>query len=366
LSKRIISLMVTIGLVATLSMQVMADPLSSTLSTQQKQLEQQKADYNKSQNSVDNIEISIEKLDTDIGKTYEQVDNTKTKIDETGVQITQTIKDIQVAQDNIKVEEDLFNKRMRIMYMNGVDSYVEILLNSKGIEDLISRVENVKKIVEYDNKIIAELTTKKSEVENKKVALETEKTNLLALKIENENKLTALNAKKVQQNVLIAKAKTQNQLASGKFNDGQATVNATMKQIQQIQDNAPKYSPSRGSASISSNAIVAYASNFLGTPYAWGANGPNTFDCSGFTKYVYAHFGVTLSRTTFSQINEGSYVPRENLQAGDLIFFGTSSNPHHVGIYVGNNSYIHAPSTGDVVKISALTRSDYLTARRVM
>ena len=366
MSKRIISLMVTIGLVATLSMQVMADPLSSTLSTQQKQLEQQKADYNKSQNSVDNIEISIEKLDTDIGKTYEQVDNTKTKIDETGVQITQTIKDIQVAQDNIKVEEDLFNKRMRIMYMNGVDSYVEILLNSKGIEDLISRVENVKKIVEYDNKIIAELTTKKSEVENKKVALETEKTNLLALKIENENKLTALNAKKVQQNVLIAKAKTQNQLASGKFNDGQATVNATMKQIQQIQDNAPKYSPSRGSASISSNAIVAYASNFLGTPYAWGANGPNTFDCSGFTKYVYAHFGVTLSRTTFSQINEGSYVPRENLQAGDLIFFGTSSNPHHVGIYVGNNSYIHAPSTGDVVKISALTRSDYLTARRVM
>jgi len=358
--------MVTIGLVATLSMQVMADPLSSTLSTQQKQLEQQKADYNKSQNSVDNIEISIEKLDTDIGKTYEQVDNTKTKIGETGEQITQTVKDIQVAQDNIKVEENLFNKRMRIMYMNGVDSYVEILLNSKGIEDLISRVENVKKIVEYDNKIIAELTAKKSEVENKKVALETEKTNLLALKVENENKLTALNAKKVQQNVLIAKAKTQNQLASSTFNDGQATVNATMKQIQQIQNNAPKYTPSRGSTSISSNAIVAYASNFLGTPYAWGANGPNTFDCSGFTKYVYAHFGVTLPRTTFTQINVGSYVPRENLQPGDLIFFGTSSDPHHVGIYVGNNSYIHAPSTGDVVKISALTRSDYLTARRVM
>ncbi|HEY8892956.1 MAG TPA: NlpC/P60 family protein [Clostridium sp.] len=366
MSKRIISLMVTIGLVATLSMQVMADPLSSTLSTQQKQLEQQKADYNKSQNSVDNIEISIEKLDTDIGKTYEQVDNTKTKIGETGEQITQTVKDIQVAQDNIKVEENLFNKRMRIMYMNGVDSYVEILLNSKGIEDLISRVENVKKIVEYDNKIIAELTAKKSEVENKKVALETEKTNLLALKVENENKLTALNAKKVQQNVLIAKAKTQNQLASSTFNDGQATVNATMKQIQQIQNNAPKYTPSRGSTSISSNAIVAYASNFLGTPYAWGANGPNTFDCSGFTKYVYAHFGVTLPRTTFTQINVGSYVPRENLQPGDLIFFGTSSDPHHVGIYVGNNSYIHAPSTGDVVKISALTRSDYLTARRVM
>jgi len=365
LSKRIISLMVTIGLVATISMQAMADPLSDTLSTQQKQLAQQKADYNKSQNSLDNIEISIEKLDSSIGKTNEEVDQTKTKIGQTEVNIAQTAKDIKVAQYNIKVEEDLFNKRMRIMYMNGVDSYVEILLNSKGIEDLISRVENVKKIVEYDNKIIAELTAKKGEVENKKIALETEKTKLLALKVENENKLDALNAKKAEQNTLIAKAKAQNQLASSKFNGGQATVNATMKQIQQIKDNAPKYTPSRGSASLSSNAIVAYASNFLGTPYAWGANGPNTFDCSGFTKYIYAHFGVTLSRTTFTQINEGSYVPRENLQPGDLIFFGTSSNPHHVGMYVGNNSYIHAPSTGDVVKISALTRSDYLTARRV-
>ena len=148
-------------------------------------------------------------------------------------------------------------------------------------------------------------------------------------------------------------------------NDGQAIVNNSMKQIQQIRDNATKYTPSRGATSLSSNAIVAYASNFLGTPYAWGGNGPSTFDCSGFVKYVYAHFGVSLSRTTTTQINEGSYVPRSNLQAGDLIFFGEPSNPHHVGIYVGNNSYIHAPNTGDVVKISALTRSDYLTARRV-
>lgn len=363
--KRIISLIVTIGLAATISMQVMADPLSDKLSNQKNQLEQQKDAYKKTQNNVQNIESSIEKLDMEIEKMFAEVDKTKVKIGETGKQIEKTTKDIQVAQENIKEEEDLYNKRMRLMYMNGVDSYLEVILNSKGVDDLISRVENVKRIVEYDNKIIADLTTKKSEIEKQKVVLETEKTKLVLLRTDNENKLSALKEKKQAQNVLIAEAKKQEQTYSGNINDGQATVNATMKQIQAIRDSAPKYTPSRGSSSLSSNSIVAYASNFLGTPYVWGAAGPQYFDCSGFMQYVYNHFGVSLSRTTFTQINEGSYVPRENLQAGDLIFFGSASNPHHVGMYVGNNSYIHAPHTGDVIKISALTRSDYLTARRV-
>lgn len=363
--KRIISLIVAIGLATTISMPILADPLSDQLKNQKNQLEAQKDAYKQAQSKVEDIEVSIEKLDSDIEKMYAEVDKTKVKIGETEEQIEKTTKDIQVAEDNIKEEEDLFNNRMRTMYMNGVDSYLEVLLNSQGIEDLISRVENIKKIVEYDNKIIGELTDKKNEIENQKATLETEKTKLLLLKTDNEHKLDKLKEKKQEQNVLIAEAKKQEQLYSSKLSDAQAIVNATMKQIQQIRDKAPKYTPSRGSASLSSDAVVAYASNFLGTPYVWGANGPESFDCSGFVRYVYAHFGVSLTRTTYTQINEGSYVSRDDLQPGDLIFFGTGSDPHHVGMYVGNNSYIHAPRTGDVVKISPLTRSDYLTARRV-
>ena len=370
--KRIIALIVTIGLATTISMPVLADPLSDKLTNQRSQLENQKNAYKKAQSNIDNIEISIEKLDSNIEKMYAEVDKTKVKVGETEKKIEKTTKDIQVAENNIKEEEDLFNKRMRSMYMNGVDSYLEVLLDSEGVEDLISRVDNIKKIVEYDNKIIAELTAKKSKIENKKAVLETEKTKLLALKTDNENKMGKLKEKKQEQDALIKEAEKKKQLYSGKINDGQATVDATMKQIQQIRDDAAKatqsnITPSRGegSASLSSNAIVAYASNFLGRQYVWGATGPENFDCSGLMQYVYAHFGVTLSRTTFTQINEGTYVARENLQPGDLIFFGTESNPHHVGMYVGNNSYIQAPRTGDVVKISALTREDYLTARRV-
>ncbi|MBU3159554.1 C40 family peptidase [Clostridium frigoris] len=364
--KRIMSLIITIGFVATISMQVMANPLSDKLSNQKSQLESQKNAYKKAQSNNESIEVSIEKLDSDIEKMYAQVDKTKVKVGETEKQIVKTTKDIQVAQDNIKKEQDLYDLRMRSMYMNGVDNYVEVLLDSEGIEDFISRAETVKTIVQYDNKIVAELTAKKSEVENQKVALETEKTKILLLKADNEAKLAKLKDTKKDQSVLVLEAAKQEKSYSGNVNNGQATVDATMKQIQQMKDSVPKYTASRGgSSSLSSNAVVAYASNFLGTPYVWGASGPQFFDCSGFMQYVYAHFGVSISRTTFTQINEGTYVARENLQPGDLIFFGTQSNPHHVGMYVGNNSYIHAPRTGDVIKISALTRGDYLTARRV-
>jgi len=365
LRKKIISLIVTIGLVTTMSMSVFADPLSDKLKNQKSQLEKQKSEYKHAQSLVDNIEVSIEKMDSDIEKKVNELHKTKVKIGETEQEIEKTKKSIQVAQANIKEEEDLFNKRMRSMYMNGVDSYLEVLLDSEGVTDLISRVENIKKIVEYDNKIIGELTQKKSKIETQKVSLEAKKTKLVVLKTDNESKIDKLAAKKKEQYKLIAEANKQEQLYSSKMGDTEAIVNSTMKQIQEIRDRAPKYAPSRGSSSLSSDSVVAYASNFLGTPYVWGATGPQYFDCSGFMQYVYAHFGVNLSRTTFTQINEGSYVPRESLQAGDLIFFGTGSNPHHVGMYVGNNSYIHAPRTGDVIKISALTRGDYLTARRV-
>jgi peptidoglycan hydrolase CwlO-like protein len=365
LRKRILALIVTIGLATTISMPILADPLSDKLKSQKSQLAEQKAAYKQAMDKVEDIDSKIEKFDALIETAFAEIDKTKVKIGVTEQEIENTKKNIQVAEDNIKEEEALFNARMRTMYMNGMDGYLEVILNSEGFQDLISRVDNIKKIVEYDNKLIGELTDKKVEIEDQKTALETEKAKLVVLITDNENKIDKLKGMKAEQSALIAEAEKQARVYSSKMSDAQTIVNATMRQIQQIRDNAPKYTPSRGSSSLSSDAVVAYASNFLGTPYVWGANGPNSFDCSGFTKYVYAHFGISLTRTTYTQINEGSSVSRDNLEPGDLVFFGTGSDPHHVGIYVGNNSYIHAPRTGDVVKVSALTRSDYIGARRI-
>lgn len=178
-----------------------------------------------------------------------------------------------------------------------------------------------------------------------------------------KQKLDKLIVTKESQNKLITELKTKEKLLGGRA--PQLSVIKSIAKINEIRNSAPKYTPSRGSATISDNAIIAYASNFLGTPYLWGGTTPAGFDCSGFTQYVYAHFGISIGRTTFNQINDGVPVSKENLQVGDLVLFGTFANPHHVGIYVGNNNYIHAPHTGDVIKVSPISRSGFIIGRRV-
>lgn len=108
---------------------------------------------------------------------------------------------------------------------------------------------------------------------------------------------------------------------------------------------------------------VSVAMQFLGTPYVWGGESPSGFDCSGLTKYAYAQVGVGLSHFTGSQWNEGVRVPADQLLPGDLVFYRPDLG--HMGMYIGGGQYIHAPQTGDVVKISSMSsRSDYQGAVR--
>ncbi len=115
------------------------------------------------------------------------------------------------------------------------------------------------------------------------------------------------------------------------------------------------------------DALVADAMKYLGTPYVWGGTTPVGFDCSGLMQYVFRELGYSLSRTTYTQVKEGVPVSADNLQPGDLLFFGSATSPSHVGMYIGDGKYIHAPHTGDVVKISELSsRSDFSAARRML
>ncbi|MFT8340261.1 glycoside hydrolase [Clostridium butyricum] len=364
----------------TLSTQVLASatPTSNDTQIQQNQLEQNKNSLKEAQDKRQELELSIEKLDNQIEDYMMKIEENKKSIAKTENDINTTKKQITQVEEEVKNQQEVLDQRVRSMYINGQASYLKILLESENFSDLVTRAEAIRKIIGIDKEIISDLNDKKSEVEEKKSSLEVKYNDLLALKTENEDKLTNLNNNIADQKKLIEEAKTQEKLLSSKVDESQALVDATMNEVKKIREEAPKYNvtPSRGaapantttstSAPISDNNIIAYASNFLGTPYLWGGTSPSTgFDCSGFTQYVYAHFGIKLGRTTYDQINDGYGVSRDELQPGDLVFFGKGGDPTHMGIYVGNNTYIHSPRTGDVLKISPMTRTDYITARRV-
>ena len=127
--------------------------------------------------------------------------------------------------------------------------------------------------------------------------------------------------------------------------------------------------------STKANEVIAYAKTLLGKPYVWGSQGPNSFDCSGFTYYVFKNkAGIVLPRTSSAQSKYGTYVSKSNLKAGDLVFFDTNGandgNVSHVGMYIGNGQMIHASYGQKKIVIANFNDSyyqkAYVNARRVL
>ena len=140
------------------------------------------------------------------------------------------------------------------------------------------------------------------------------------------------------------------------------TDNSSTNNNQESNDSSSNVSTSSKGADV-----LAYAMQFVGYPYVYGGSSTSGFDCSGFTQYVYKHFGVTLNRTAAAQSSNGTAVSRSNLQPGDLVMFGSPIN--HVGIYAGGGRIVHAanPSRGvttDTIN-SGYYNTNYVCARRI-
>ncbi|GGR82994.1 MULTISPECIES: C40 family peptidase [Streptomyces] len=115
----------------------------------------------------------------------------------------------------------------------------------------------------------------------------------------------------------------------------------------------PGLATDASAATIASKALKVAASK-KGSPYRWGATGPNRFDCSGLTLYSFKKAGKKLPRTAAQQYNKSRHISARNRKAGDLVFFHSGSSVYHVGIYAGHNKIWHAPKTGDVVRLQKI------------
>lgn len=119
--------------------------------------------------------------------------------------------------------------------------------------------------------------------------------------------------------------------------------------------------PSRSDAvSSKGQAIVELAKQYIGVPYVYGGASPSGFDCSGFVYYLYKCMGVTLNRVAADQMTNGTWVPKNALQPGDIVGFANSSGYiNHVGIYAGNGMMIHSPQTGETVRYESIVNGNY-------
>ncbi|AGK95270.1 NlpC/P60 family protein [Clostridium pasteurianum] len=374
--KKLLCAVIALGITLSISGRAFADPsLDDQLNSAQTQYNQGQSKLSSAQKKASDLQHKIETLDNEIQQGMAQIDSLNGKISNTEADIKVSQDKIKRSEENIKVEQNKYNETIRAMYINGNNSYLDAVLQSKGLSDFISRVDNIKTVASYNDRIITDLNSRKQEIQKKKDVLDGEKQKLVALKDEQNTKLTALNKQKSDQTPLVEQANAEVNSAQQLSASANAQISAINKKVQdmKVAQAAAVVSINRGGSApavtggYSSDAIVTYAAQFQGVKYVWGGTSPSGFDCSGFVQYVYAHFGISIPRVSEDQFNFGTPVDISNLQPGDLVFFHNDGRgPGHVGMYIGGGLMIHAPHTGDVVKIMPLSyESGYCGARRV-
>lgn len=383
--KKILCVVASLLITLTIGQNALADPnLDAQKSSAQGNYKQGQDALSAANKKASDIEAKMESLDNQIQQGLAKVSTINNQIGSKQTEIDNDQKTMEKAQADIKSEQDLYNKRMKVMYTQGGTGYLEVLLDSKGIGDFISKVDIIKQITKNDNKTISALNDRTKEVKQKKDAVESEKQTLVSLKVDAQKQVDSTNAQKAAQAPLMAAAKASENSAQQLSDSAKAQIADIDKKVTALkvaQDASAASAKSTASAAsvtsvnrggsgvtgnISSDAIVTYAASFRGVNYVWGGTTPSGFDCSGFVQYVYAHFGVSIPRTSQEQFKVGTPVDRANLQVGDLVFFhDDGSGPGHVGMYIGGGLMINAPHTGDVVKIAPVGSNGYCGARRV-
>lgn len=345
LSEAVVSILVS---VYNPSIYVYADPLPTiNQNTQIKQI----------QNNIETINRQMEITDSQIEGKMIDINNNTQKIDNLNKEILDH--DNILKNENIALKDEIRKNenRLKNIYIEGNQtSYLDVLMNSKNLWDLINRTVILSKMVKYDNNVVNNCVQYNKEIQKEEKEIKKEKDKISKLRDDDTNNVITLNSKKDnQRKALLQLQDKQNSLTQLQQRVGQpvtASNNTT---------NVYKDSTSKGILLFGNDNVVDFAKNFLGVPYLWGGTSPNTgFDCSGFVQYVYAYFGVNLPRTSQEQVSAGEKIDTsiDSLKPGDLLFWGDSNAPHHVGIYIGNGQYIQAPHTGDVVKITQYTNCD--------
>ena len=384
-----------LALVLVVSLTIGSSQVVYATSAQNKKSEAEK-NLNDVNKKIDNLENKKEEIEGVLDTKNEELVNLmvdvgilEKEIDQNEKQLKQVKKDLKTAQKNEKKQYQAMKKRIKFMYERGDSAVISSLLESKSMADMLNRVEYFNEVYDYDRNLLDnyEKTRKqvedlKAQVEDEKKELETAKDDLKQQQKQLETAMTNLRSQQANADTQIANAKN---LAS----EYQKTITEQNKIIQQQQAEAAASRSSGGSSggsggtskpnsnasvpggnlnppkttNVSGSDVVNYAMQFVGKPYVWGGKDPNTgADCSGFTSYVYAHFGISIPSFSGAQRSCGQEVSYANAQAGDLICYAG-----HVAIYMGGGKIVHAKGTAyGIVGNDNATYKTIITVRRLL
>jgi peptidoglycan DL-endopeptidase CwlO len=284
---------------------------------------------------------------------------------------------LKVARTSLDVAQARIATRLRALYMNGSGGgTVEILLGAQNLDDLLNRIDAAKRVSRQDTQVLHQVRDFRKEIEQRQQSLTSQRASQAKLVAQRAAEKQSIANQLTQANQLynsikgeIAKLKAEEArrqaIAAAQararylaYLKAQRVAALEATAATQTSPSTPPvtpggFVPDQGPAPPPSQytSVVGIAMQYLGTPYVWGASGPGAFDCSGFTMFVYAQVGVSLPHNAAAQYSYGTPVARDQLEPGDLVFFDGLG---HVGLYIGGGNFIHAPHTGDVVKISSL------------
>jgi len=357
-------------MVALAAAPALAEPVSTP------EIEAERAHAQSVLNEIAAIDADLERaVDAYNGATYE--------LGQIQAEIETNQRHLKIAKQSYRVAQRNLSERIVALYQDGEQDVIEVILGAANLDDLLDRLDSAQRISSQDAEIIESVRKAKADIKRRekqlnrarerqedvvatraaqRESIEGQLAQRQDLYASIKDQIAGLEAEERERQRQAAEAARQREEEQRRLAQAAAAAGVDQAVVEQIAISAP-VGIGTAPASRLGGAAVAVALQYLGVPYVWGGMSPSGFDCSGLVAYAYAQVGVSLPHHAATMFGYGVAVSYDQLQPGDLVF---ANGLGHMGMYIGSGQYVHAPHTGDVVRIASMSsRSDWVGFRRV-